>query len=76
MALDLKAFVNLIPFNPIPWQNWGPSPPERIAHFARVLDRAGVDAAVREPRGRDIEAACGQLRANALVRLEGVHGGS
>jgi 23S rRNA (adenine2503-C2)-methyltransferase len=76
MALDLKAFVNLIPFNPIPWQSWGPSPPERIAHFARVLDRAGVDAAVREPRGRDIEAACGQLRANALVRLEGVHGGS
>jgi 23S rRNA (adenine2503-C2)-methyltransferase len=71
MARDLKAFVNLIPFNPIPWQDWVPSPPERISHFARVLQKAGVDAAVREPRGRDIDAACGQLRANALVHLDG-----
>lgn len=70
MALNLRAFVNLIPFNPIPWQDWGPSTPERIAHFARVLRDAGVEVAVREPRGRDIDAACGQLRANALVELD------
>jgi 23S rRNA (adenine2503-C2)-methyltransferase len=72
MASRFKAFVNLIPFNPIPWQpTWGPSRPARIRHFARVLEQAGVDVAVREPRGRDIDAACGQLRANALVQIEG-----
>lgn len=72
LARHLHAFVNLIPFNPIPWQpDWGPSTPERVRHFARVLEQAGVDVAVREPRGRDIDAACGQLRANALVQIEG-----
>lgn len=72
MASRFKAFVNLIPFNPIPWQpTWGPSKPARIRHFARILEQAGVDVAVREPRGRDIDAACGQLRANALVQIEG-----
>jgi 23S rRNA (adenine2503-C2)-methyltransferase len=70
IAIDLKAFVNLIPFNPIPWQDWESSPPERIRRFARVLAEAGVEVAVREPRGRDIDAACGQLRANVLVQLD------
>ncbi|TVR62406.1 MAG: 23S rRNA (adenine(2503)-C(2))-methyltransferase RlmN [Gemmatimonadales bacterium] len=70
-ARDLGAFVNLIPFNPIPDQDWLPSRPDRIEHFRRTLEGAGVSAAVREPRGRDIDAACGQLRANALVQIEG-----
>jgi 23S rRNA (adenine2503-C2)-methyltransferase len=70
LAWRLHAFVNLIPFNPIPWQDWGPSSPDRIRHFADVLRDRGVDVAVREPRGRDIDAACGQLRANALVQIE------
>ncbi len=74
LAYELHAFVNLIPFNPIPWQDWGPSTPERIQHFASVLTNRGVDVAVREPRGRDIDAACGQLRANALVQIEGAVG--
>jgi len=59
---DLTCFVNLIPWNPIPDRDWRPSPPDRIAAFARALHRRGVSAAVREPRGRDIAAACGQLR--------------
>ena len=71
LARDVQAFVNLIPFNPIPYQDWLPSRPERVEHFRRVLDEAGVSVAVREPRGRDIDAACGQLRANALVELKG-----
>jgi len=71
MARELHAFVNLIPFNPIPYQDWTASSPDRIEHFRRVLSEAGVPVAVREPRGRDIDAACGQLRANALVKLEG-----
>lgn len=70
LAKDLHAFVNLIPYNPIPYQDWRPSEPARIEHFRHVLEEAGVSAAVREPRGRDIDAACGQLRANALVEIE------
>ena len=66
LAFGLQAFVNLIPFNPIPYQDWEPSPPDRIRMFAKVLEERGVSVAIREPRGRDIEAACGQLRANAL----------
>jgi 23S rRNA (adenine2503-C2)-methyltransferase len=66
LALDLQAFVNLIPFNPIPFRPWEPSTRERIRAFARVLEERGVAVAVREPRGRDIDAACGQLRASAL----------
>jgi 23S rRNA (adenine2503-C2)-methyltransferase len=71
MAADVRAFVNLIPYNPIPWQDWQPSTPERIRHFEKVLLERGVEVAVRTPRGRDIDAACGQLRANALVQIEG-----
>jgi 23S rRNA (adenine2503-C2)-methyltransferase len=70
LARGLRAFVNLIPFNPIPWQEWGPSDPARIRHFEKVLQDAGVDVGVREPRGRDIDAACGQLRGHALTQIE------
>ncbi len=66
LAFSLQAFVNLIPFNPIPYQDWEPSPPDRIRIFAKVLEERGVSVAIREPRGRDIDAACGQLRASAL----------
>ncbi len=69
LARKVQAFVNLIPFNPIPYQDWLPSHPERIEHFRRALEEAGVSVAVREPRGRDIDAACGQLKAHALVEL-------
>lgn len=71
LASQVGAFVNLIPFNPIPYQDWRPSPPDRLKAFAGVLEERGVSVAVRETRGRDIEAACGQLRAHALVQLEG-----
>jgi 23S rRNA (adenine2503-C2)-methyltransferase len=70
LALEIRAFVNLIPFNPIPDQAWGPSDPDRVRAFARILEKAGVEVGVREPRGRDIDAACGQLRAHALVQIE------
>jgi len=59
---DLLCYVNLIPFNPIPSVDWQPSPPERIRRFAVRLDTHGIAAGVRTPRGRDIDAACGQLR--------------
>jgi len=71
LATGVAAFVNLIPFNPIPYQDWGPSKPDRLKAFARVLEEKGVAVAVRETRGRDIDAACGQLRAHALVQIDG-----
>jgi 23S rRNA (adenine2503-C2)-methyltransferase len=61
------AFVNLIPFNPIPYQDWKPSSQNRIRAFAEVLESRGVSVAVRETRGRDIDAACGQLRGHVLA---------
>lgn len=64
MAARVQAFVNLIPFNPIPYVEWKPSLAGRIRAFRDGLERAGVPVAVREPRGRDINAACGQLRAS------------
>jgi 23S rRNA (adenine2503-C2)-methyltransferase len=63
IALELYAHVNLIPYNPIPGNDWRPSPRGRIRSFADRLDRRGVNTTIRTPRGRDIAAACGQLRA-------------
>jgi len=62
---EFTAFVNLIPFNPIPGTDWKPTPPTRLERFVRRLERAGIAAYVREPRGQDIAAACGQLKAEA-----------
>ena len=68
LSAEVGAFVNLIPFNPIPYNDWRPSSHRHIAGFARELRARGVTVAVRESRGRDIDAACGQLRAHALSR--------
>lgn len=56
------VFVNLIPWNPIPGRDWEPSGPGAIDRFLAILQAAGVPSAIRTPRGRDIAAACGQLR--------------
>ena len=64
LAARVQAFVNLIPFNPIPYVKWQPSRSRRVEAFRAGLEAAGVASAVREPRGRDIDAACGQLRAS------------
>jgi len=61
----LPAKVNLIPFNPWPGAPYECSEPERIARFAQIVFDAGISAPVRTPRGRDIDAACGQLRTAA-----------
>jgi len=65
VVAEFKSFVNLIPFNPIPGTDWLPTPPMRLREFRQRLESRGVPVAVREPRGRDIAAACGQLRAEA-----------
>jgi 23S rRNA (adenine2503-C2)-methyltransferase len=69
LAVEVGAFVNLIPFNPFANQDWTSSPPDRVEYFRTVLEGRGVAVAIREPRGRDIDAACGQLRTKELVRL-------
>jgi 23S rRNA (adenine2503-C2)-methyltransferase len=58
----LPAKVNLIPFNPWPGAPYECSTPERIRSFSSIIFEAGISAPVRTPRGRDIDAACGQLK--------------
>jgi 23S rRNA (adenine2503-C2)-methyltransferase len=59
--LDPKVFkVNLIPYNPTGSEYEG-STPRAIEAFRAELERRGVSATVRLTRGRDIDAACGQL---------------
>jgi 23S rRNA (adenine2503-C2)-methyltransferase len=59
----LRSKVNLIPFNPFPGAPFTPSPRERIAVFQAILREHGLNATIRESRGGDIQAACGQLAA-------------
>jgi len=62
---DLPAKVNLIPFNPWPGAPYDTSTPERVRSFSNIIFEAGISAPVRTPRGRDIDAACGQLKTAA-----------
>ena len=62
---DLPAKVNLIPFNPWPGAPYECSDPDRIKSFSNIIFEAGISAPVRTPRGRDIDAACGQLKTAA-----------
>lgn len=64
-SYDLPAKVNLIPFNPWPGSAYECSTPERIKSFSSIVFDAGISAPVRTPRGRDIDAACGQLKTAA-----------
>ncbi len=64
----LPAKVNLIPFNEWPGSPFACSTPERIEKFAAIVNDAGYASPVRTPRGRDILAACGQLKS-ASVRI-------
>jgi 23S rRNA (adenine2503-C2)-methyltransferase len=61
----IPAKVNLIPFNPWPGTQYECSDWDTIEEFAEVLNRAGYASPVRTPRGRDIMAACGQLKSES-----------
>ena len=61
----LPAKVNLIPFNPWPGAPYECSTPERVKRFSEIVFEHGISAPVRTPRGRDIAAACGQLKTAA-----------
>jgi 23S rRNA (adenine2503-C2)-methyltransferase len=57
----LRAKVNLIPWNPFPGAAFTPSPRARVLRFQALLRQHGLSTTVRESRGQDIQAACGQL---------------
>ena len=59
----IPAKINLIPFNPWPGTRYECSDWERIEAFSDIVNRAGYASPVRTPRGRDIMAACGQLKS-------------
>ncbi len=60
-----RVHVNLIPLNPTPGSEWDASPKRRQDEFVRRVAAAGVACTVRDTRGREIAAACGQLAATA-----------
>ena len=66
LLAGIPAKINLIPFNPWPNTRYECSDWETIERFADVVNRAGYASPVRTPRGRDILAACGQLRSESL----------
>ena len=58
---DLPSKINLIPFNPFPHAPYGRSSNNRIHAFSNILNQAGFVCTIRQTRGDDIDAACGQL---------------
>ena len=59
----IPAKVNLIWFNPFPGTSFRPSPRSQMQRFRQILLDRGIHASIRESRGQDVQAACGQLAA-------------
>ncbi len=68
VAAGWLSHVNLIPLNPTPGSPWSGSSRARIDAFAAIVRSRGVPLTVRDTRGREIEAACGQLHAQLAGR--------
>jgi 23S rRNA (adenine2503-C2)-methyltransferase len=64
IARRLRAHVNVIPMNPTPGVAWQEPSRERVRSFMGGLEAAGANATLRDTRGRDADAACGQLLAS------------
>lgn len=62
---NIPAKINLIPFNPWPGSDYECSDWEQIETFAEFINQAGYASPIRTPRGRDILAACGQLKSES-----------
>jgi 23S rRNA (adenine2503-C2)-methyltransferase len=67
-ARGWRSHVNLIPLNPTPGSRWSGTPRAGIDRFAAIVRDAGVTVTVRDTRGREIDAACGQLHAQLAGR--------
>ena len=68
IAAGWLCHVNLIPLNPTPGSRWSGTSAAGVRAFAATVQRAGVPVTVRDTRGREIEAACGQLHAQLAGR--------
>jgi 23S rRNA (adenine2503-C2)-methyltransferase len=66
LLAGIPAKINLIPFNPWPGTQYECSEWAQIERFAEIVNAAGYASPVRTPRGRDILAACGQLRSESV----------
>ena len=76
LIAGIPAKVNLIPFNPWPGAPFECSTDAAIAAFSDIVFAAGYSAPVRTPRGRDILAACGQLKSASMRFRRGGRAGS
>ena len=66
LIAGIPAKINLIPFNPWPGAVYECSDAQTIYQFSQILNKSGYSAPIRAPRGRDILAACGQLRSESI----------
>lgn len=66
LVSGIPAKFNLIPFNPWPGSSYECSSGNAMRRFSDILNKAGYSAPIRLPRGRDILAACGQLRTESI----------
>lgn len=62
MCRRVGAHINLIPLNHVEEREFGPSKPEQLKDFCRVLDEKGANYTIRRKLGSDVDASCGQLR--------------
>jgi 23S rRNA (adenine2503-C2)-methyltransferase len=69
--LEFQAHVNLIPYNPISEADYQRPHPERVQTFVRQLEDHSIAVSVRQTRGLDQDAACGQLRGSFLEQSLG-----
>ena len=64
------ASINLIPYNPVEEKSFQRSKPEAIKAFALILETNNIPVSIRKEMGKDIDAACGQLRFNLTKKEE------
>lgn len=67
---QVGALVNLIPWNPVDGVPYKRSKPQAIRRFQSIVEKAGIRCTVRQEKGADIDAACGQLRLRDLKERE------
>ncbi len=67
IALGMSAHVNVIPLNPTPLSSDRPPDADSVERFKQAVARTGVTVTIRNTRGREIDAACGQLRSQIAV---------
>ena len=70
LVKGMNCHINLIPVNPIKERNFKQSDIDRINKFKNKLEKNGINVTIRREMGRDIDAACGQLRRSYMKQKE------